>query len=52
MRILIKNANVISMDERRPKLEENTDILIEEAYIKKIEKGIEDEADRVIDASR
>lgn len=52
MRILIKNANVISMNEKRPRLEENTDILIEEDMIKKIGKEIEDEADQVIDASR
>ena len=51
MRILIKNANVISMDEKRPKLEENIDILIEETEIKKIEKAIEENADKVIDAT-
>ncbi len=52
MRILIKNASVISMAEKRPKLEENTDILIEGTTLKKIGKGLEDEVDKVIDASR
>lgn len=51
MRILIKNANVISMEEKRPKLEENTDILIEDTRIKKIEKEINENADKVIQAS-
>ena len=45
MRILIKNANVISMEEKRPKLEENKDFLIEDTRIKKIEKEINDNAD-------
>ena len=51
MRILIKNANVISMDEKRPKVEENTDILIEETRIKRIEKEINESVDKVIDGT-
>ena len=48
MKILIKNANLISMDEERPQIEENTDILIEEDKIIKIEKGIQEEVDKEI----
>ena len=51
MRILIKNANVISMDEKRPKWEKDTDILIEDTRIKKMGRGISENANKVIDAS-
>lgn len=40
MQILIKNANLISMDETREKYEENIDILINNNVIEKIEKNI------------
>lgn len=40
MKILIKNANVISMDKKRPKLEEDRDILIEGSEIRKIDRNI------------
>ena len=40
MSILIKNANLISMADNRPKIEEDVDVLIENNYIKKIEKNI------------
>ena len=40
MKILIKNCNLISMDESRPKIEYNIDILINEKNIEKIEKNI------------
>ena len=43
MKTLIKNCNLISMDNSRPKLENNIDILIEENKIKKIEKDISEE---------
>lgn len=51
MRILIKNANVISMDEKRPKWEKDTDILIEDTRIKKMGRGISENSNKVIDAS-
>lgn len=43
MKIYIKNANIISMDETRPKIEENMDILIEDGKIQTIGKNIETE---------
>ncbi|MCI8482509.1 MAG: amidohydrolase family protein [Clostridia bacterium] len=52
MKILIKNASLISMDEKRPKLEEHMDILIEEDKIKQIGKQIEQKVDKIIDASK
>lgn len=51
MNILIKNCNLISMDEAREKIEYGIDILIEENKIKLIQKCIEVEADKVIDAT-
>lgn len=50
MKILIKNANLISMSEKRKKYEENIDILIENNKIAKIEKNIKEEANKIIDA--
>ena len=44
MKILIKNANLISMSEKRKKYEENIDILIENNKIAKIEK-LKDKSD-------
>ncbi len=51
MKILIKNANLISMDSIREKFEEKIDILIEDEKIKKIEREINDRVDKVIDAT-
>lgn len=51
MKILIKNCNLISMNENREKYEENIDILIENKQITKIEKDIKEKADKVIDAT-
>ena len=51
MKILIKNCNLISMSEHREKYEKNIDILIEDNKIKKIEKNIDEEADKIINAS-
>ena len=52
MKILIKNCNLISMDNSRPKIENNVDILIEENKIKKIEKNINSEENyKTIDAT-
>ena len=51
MKTLIKNCNLISMDNSRPRLENNVDILIEENKIKKIEKDISEEnIDKLINA--
>lgn len=51
MKILIKNCNLISMSENRDKYEENIDILIEDGKIYKIERNINEECDKVINAS-
>ena len=52
MKILIKNCNLISMDEKREKIEYNVDILIDENKIEKIEKNIPSKEEyKVIDAS-
>ncbi len=51
MKILIKNCNLISMEEKRKKLEENIDILIEDKKIVKIQKNIQENVDRIIDAT-
>lgn len=51
MRILIKNANVISMDDKRPQIEEGMDILIEDTKIKRIDKDIKEDVEKVIDAT-
>lgn len=40
MKILIKNANLIAMDENKEKIQEKIDILINEDKIEKIEKNI------------
>ena len=51
MRILIKNATLISMSEKREKIEKDIDILIEDSNIIKIEKKIEDKnIDKIIEA--
>ena len=51
MRVLIKNCNLISMSENRQMYEENIDLLIEDEEITRIEKGIEERVDKVIDAT-
>jgi len=51
MKTLIKNCNLISMNEKREKYEKNIDILIEDKQITKIEKDIKEEADKIIDAT-
>lgn len=51
MKILIKNANLISMDSKREKIEEGIDILIENTIIKKIDNCIKEDVDKVIDAT-
>lgn len=51
MKILIKNATLISMNENREKIEENVDIEIIDSKITKIAKNIDvSGADKVIDA--
>lgn len=52
MKLLIKNATLISMSEERKKVEENVDIKIEDTRITKIGKNLETEKfDKVIDAT-
>lgn len=52
MKILIKNASLISMDENRDKYEENIDILINDSFIQKIAKNIiPEEGIKIIDAT-
>lgn len=51
MKILIKNCNLISMEEKRKKFEENIDILIEDKKIVKIQKDIEEKVDKTINAT-
>lgn len=52
MKIVIKNATLISMSEKREKIEEKVDIEIENTQITKIEKNISiDGANKVIDAT-
>lgn len=52
MKILIKNANLISMSEKMEKILLNTDILIQGDKITKIEKNIQEIVDKQIDAAR
>lgn len=52
MKILIKNANLISMDEKRDRYEENVDILINNTVIEKIGKDIlAEEGTKIINAT-
>lgn len=51
MKILIKNCNLISMEEKRDKYEENIDILIENDIIKQIGKKINENVEKIIDAT-
>ena len=50
MKILIKNCDLISMEENRDKIERNIDILINEDKIEKIGYEINENADKIIDA--
>ena len=50
MNILIKNCNLISMDNGREKCEENIDIYIEEGKILEIGKNLNQNAQKVINA--
>lgn len=52
MKILIKNANLISMAENMEKVTFNIDILIQDDKIIKIEKNIQEKVDKQIDATR
>ena len=51
MRILIKNTTLISMDETRPKKQENMDVLVEDDRIIKIGKYMKINADEEIDGT-
>ncbi|MBQ9297465.1 MAG: amidohydrolase [Clostridia bacterium] len=51
MKLLIKNCNLISVDSNRDKYEEGIDILIENDIIKKIGKNIDENVEKVIDAT-
>ena len=50
-KILIKNANLISMNEENEKIIYEIDVLIENNKIKKIEKNIQENAEKIIDAT-
>lgn len=52
MKILIKNANLISMTENMEKVTFNIDILIQDDKIVKIKKNIQEIVDKQIDATR
>lgn len=51
MKILIKNCTLISMESEREKVEKNIDILIEQDKISKIGYNLQEEADKIIDAT-
>lgn len=51
MNILIKNCNLISMSDKREKLEKNLDILIRDEKISKIDRNIQERVDKVINAN-
>lgn len=51
MKILIKNAILISMDASRPIKQENIDVLVEDDKIVEIGREIEVKADKIIDAT-
>lgn len=52
MTILIRNATIISMNEKQERIQYNTDILIKEDKIEKIEQNINEKSDKIIDATR
>ncbi len=51
MNILIKNCNLISMSNKREKLEEDIDILIKDGKIENINKNITEKVDKIIYAN-
>lgn len=51
MKILIKNANLISMSSKRPQIEEGIDILVKNNKIAKIDKNINERVEKIIDAT-
>lgn len=51
MKILIKHCNLISVEPDRELYEKDIDILIENDIIKKIDKNINQDADKIIDAT-
>ena len=52
MKILIRNCTLVSMSQKRPQIEKNIDILIENDIISKIDKNIiEKNIDKIIDAN-
>ena len=50
MKILIKEATLISMEETRPRKEEGYDVLVDNEKIVKIGQNLDEKADKVIDA--
>ena len=52
MKILIKNANLISMSNKMDKILFNIDILIKDNKIIKIEKDITEKVDKEIETTR
>ncbi len=50
MNILIKNCNLISMSNKREKLEKDIDILIKNGKIENISENINEKVDKIIDA--
>ncbi len=50
MKILIKDATLISMEETRPRKEEGYDVLVDNEKIVKIGPNLDEKADKVIDA--
>ena len=51
MKILIKHATLVSMDENREKIEENMDILIQQDRIEKIGKNIMEKDCKILEAN-
>lgn len=51
MKILIKHATLVSMDENREKIEENMDILIQQDRIEKIGKNIMEKDCKIMEAN-
>lgn len=51
MKMLIKNCTLVSMDEKRERIEKNKDILIDGNKIVEIGEGLKGNFDKVIDAS-
>ena len=51
MKILIKHCNLISVEPDRELYEKDIDILIENDIIKKIDKNVNQDADKIIDAT-